>query len=283
MTPLRAKMIQAMRMRGFSARTHQSYLAAVTDLARYYRRSPDTLGTSELKRYFEHLVTERELAPSSCRLMFNGIRFLFVQVLKWPVSDLSMALPKRPQRLPALLTRSEVGRILAAGATARDRMMLSLCYGCGLRLSEVLAVKVGDIDGERRLLRVEQGKGAKDRLVPLSETLLEQLRAYWRGYRPRDWLFPGQVPGQRLCPTSVQKIYTGAKCRAGVSKSGGIHALRHAYATHALEAGLPVHRLQRLMGHQDLHTTLRYVHWVPTDQAGNGDLDLIGRLEVTHE
>ncbi len=161
MTPLRASMIKAMQMRGFSVRTHQSYLAAVTDLARYYGRSPDTLEASDLKRYFEHLVTERELAPSSCRLMFNGIRFLFVRVLNWPAAELSIALPKRPQRIPPLLTRSEVADILGACDSVRDRMILSLCYGCGLRLSEVLSVKVGDIDGERRLLRVEQGKGSQ--------------------------------------------------------------------------------------------------------------------------
>ena len=283
MTLLRAQMIKAMRMRGFSPRTHRSYLAAVTDLARYYRRSPDTLGASDLNGYFEHLVTERELAPSSCRLMFNGIRFLYLQVLKWADLDLAIALPKRPQRIPELLTRSEVGRILSSCGNPRDRMMLTLCYGCGLRLSEVLAVTVGDIDGQRRLLRVEQGKGAKDRLVPLSETLLEQLRGYWRGYRPRGWLFPGQVPGQALCATNLQKIYTRAKQEAGVRKVGGIHALRHAYATHLLEAGLCVHRLQRLMGHQNLRSTLRYVHWVPDYHENEGELDLIGRLEVDDE
>jgi integrase len=162
-------------------------------------------------------------------------------------------------------------------------MMLTLCYGCGLRLSELLAVKISDLDGERRLLRVEQGKGAKDRLVPVSETLLQQLRAYWRLYRPWDALFSGRVPGQPLCATSVQKAYTRAKCKAGVRKIGGIHGLRHAYATHLLEAGLPVHRLQRLMGHQNLQSTLRYVHWVPSYREGEGDLDLVGKLEVGHD
>jgi integrase len=127
-------------------------------------------------------------------------------------------------------------------------------------VSELLAVKVCQIDGERKLLRVEQGKGAKDRLVPISETLLEQLRAYWRLYRPGDWLFPGRTPERALSPTSVQKVYTRAKGKAGVTKIGGIHGLRHAYATHLLEAGLPVHRLQRHMGHQNLQSILRYVH-----------------------
>jgi integrase/recombinase XerD len=237
MTPLREAMIKAMQMRGFSARTHQSYLAAVTDLARHTKRPPDSLSTAQINRYFEYLVTERGLAPASCRLFFNGIRFLYVQVLDWPDTALSIALPKCPQRIPQLLTRAEVAGIFSACAQPKYRMMLTLCYGCGLRVSELLAVKVSHVDGERRLLRVEQGKGAKDRLVPVSATLLGQLRAYWRSFRPGDWLFPGQVPGQPLCATSVQKVYTRCKHKAGVNKIGGIHALRHYSACQIMPNG----------------------------------------------
>jgi integrase/recombinase XerD len=283
MTPLRQAMIKAMRMRGFAERTHQSYLAAVTDLARYTRRSPDSLSAAEVNGYFEYLVIERELAPASCRLFFNGIRFLYVEVLDWAPSALSIVLPKRPQRIPQLLNHSEVARILGACKNLRYRQMLTLCYGCGLRLSELLAVKVSDIDGERKLLRVDQGKGAKDRLVPISETLLEQLRAYWRWYHPRGWLFPGRVVGRPLSPTSVQKAYTRAKRQADVTKVGGIHGLRHAYATHLLEAGLSVQRLQQRMGHRNLASTLRYVHWVPNYRESEGQFDLIAQLEVDHD
>ena len=283
MTPLRAQMIKAMQMRGFSPRTHGSYLAAVKDLARYHHRSPDTLAVADLNGYFEHLVTERKLAPASIRLALNAVRFLFVEVLKWPRLELGIAFPKRPQRIPELLTRAEVASILAGCSHPRYRMMLTLCYGCGLRLSELLAVRVRDIDGERRLLRVEQGKGAKDRLVPISPTLLEQLRGYWRLARPSHLLFPARFsPNRQLSATSVQKQFTRAKRAAGVKKTGGIHALRHAYATHQLEAGLPVHRLQRLLGHGNLHSTLRYVHWVPSYREGEGELDLIAKLEVGH-
>jgi integrase len=161
-------------------------------------------------------------------------------------------------------------------------MLLTLCYGCGLRLGERVSLKVRDIDGERRRLRVEQGKGAKDRLVPLSDTRLAQLRAYWRLFRPSDWLFPGRTLAERLTETSVQKAFTQAKARAGIKKIGGIHSWRHAYATHQLEAGLPVHRLQRLLGHQAIHSTLRYVHWVPDYHEGRGAHDLIAALEVSH-
>jgi integrase/recombinase XerD len=278
MTPLRERMIRAMHMHGFSPRTHESYLAAVSGLARFTRRSPDTLSQGDLQRYLEHLTLERRLAPASVRLAYNGIRFLYLQVLAWPAVDLEVTLPKRPQRIPALLTRGEVAAILDACDKPRYRTMLTLCYGCGLRLSEVLALRVGDIDGERRLLRIEQGKGAKDRLVPLSPTLLEALRAYWRLYRPREWLFSGSR-GEALSPTALQKAYTRAKRQAGVTKPGGIHALRHAYATHQLAAGLNVERLQRLMGHSSIHTTLRYVHWLPSAREGEGALDLIAQLE----
>lgn len=281
MTSLRERMITAMQMRGFSPRTHASYLDAVRGLAKYTHRAPDTLGRGDLKGYFEHLVTKRNLAPASVRLSYNGIRFLYLQVLDWPALDLEVSLPKRPQRIPGLLTRAEVAAILAACPNARYRAMLTLCYGCGLRLSEVLAVRVTDIDGERRLLRVEQGKGAKDRLVPLSPTLLEHLRAYWRLYRPADWLFAGRT-GEPLSPTSLQKAFTQAKRQAGVTKVGGIHGLRHAYATHQLAAGLHVERLQRLMGHANIQTTLRYVHWLPSASEGEGALDLIAQLGASH-
>jgi integrase len=276
-------MIRAMQVRGFSVRTHQSYLAAVTDLARYCRRSPAELEVKDLCRYFEHLAIERELSGASCRLALNGIRFLYLDVLKRPAFDVPIPVPKRPQRIPELLSRAEVARIFAACSDSKYQTMLTLCYGCGLRLSELVSLRVGDIDGERGRLRIEQGKGAKDRLVPLSPTLLSRLRDYWRGYRPRHWLFPGRATDAPLCPTSIQKTYTKAKARAGISKIGGIHALRHAYATHQLEAGLPVHRLQRLLGHRDLHSTLRYVHWVPDYREGSGSHDLIAQLEPGHE
>jgi integrase/recombinase XerD len=282
MTPLRAKMIEAMQMHGYSPRTHESYLAAVRGLAKYTRRAPDRLAAEDVQRYFVHLVVERQLAPASVRLAYNGIRFLYLKVLDWPALDLELTLPKKPQKIPQLLTRQEVARIVAACRDLRYWTMLLLCYGCGLRLSELVAVKIADIDGERSLLRITLGKGAKDRLVPLSPTLLGDLRGYWRRYRPRGYLFPGQQAGQPLSPTAIQRVFKRAKAVAGVTKAGGIHGLRHAFATHQLEAGLPVHRLQRLLGHSNLHSTLRYIHWVPSYREGEGELDLIARLGDAH-
>lgn len=282
MTPLRQKMMDAMQVRGFSVRTHQSYLMAVKELARYYHRSPDQLSVDELQAYFLYLVKERGLSGASCRLYLNGIRFLYLQVLGWDRFEVQLHAPKAAQRIPELLTRSDVRGILSACSNPKHRTMLTTCYGCGLRVSELVALKVRHIDSERYLLRVEQGKGAKDRPVILSAALLQKLRDYWRHYHPTDWLFPGRSPTVALSIATAQKVFTAAKRRTGVDKVGGIHSLRHAYATHQLEAGLPVHQLQRLLGHQNIHSTLRYVHWVPGYHEGRCGTDLIAALEVDH-
>jgi len=283
MTPLRQKMMDAMQVRGFSIRTHESYLSAVRDLARYYHRPPDRLNADELQAYFLYLVKERGLSGASCRLYLNGIRFLYLHVLDWDSFDIQLHVPKAAQRIPELLTCAEVGQILSACRNPKHRMMLELCYGCGLRVSELVALKVRDIDSERQLLRIEQGKGAKDRPVILSPSLLERLRDYWRRYHPTLWLFPRRDTDVALDVSTPQKVFTAAKRRAGIDKVGGIHSLRHAYATHQLEAGLPVHQLQRLLGHQNIHSTLRYVHWVPGYKEGQRGTDLIAALEVDHE
>lgn len=275
MTPLRHKMIESMRRRGLSVRTQQSYVRAVADLARYHGRSPDALEPCQVDAYFRHLVVERELSPASCRLALNAVRYLYLKVLERERFDVEVAIPKVPQRIPELLTREEVARILRACGNDKHRTALTVTYGCGLRVSETVALRVGDIDGERALAHVVLGKGGKDRMVLLSPSVLAALRAYWRVFRPVRWLFPGRHPTRALECSSLQRAYTVAKGRAGVEKVGGIHALRHAYATHQLEQGLPVHVLQRLLGHGSLRTTLRYVHWVPSYRDGgahHGDL-----------
>lgn len=284
MTSLRQQMISGMRQRGFSVRTHESYLAAVTGLARYYRRSPETLQVAEIQAYFDHLAQERQLSGASCRLHLHGIRFFYLQVLNWPAMQLTLVVPKRAQRVPELLTRAEVARILAACANPKHRMLLETTYGCGLRVSEVVALRVRDIDGERQLLRIEQGKGARDRLVNLAPRLLERLRRYWSLYRPTRWLFPrSHATDDHLSITTAQRVFANAKASSSVQKIGGIHSLRHAYATHQLEHGLPVHELQRLLGHGNLGSTMHYVHWLPGAQrSGRGHADLIADLGVGH-
>jgi len=279
-TPLRQQVINELTLRGYSPRTHTSYLEALSRIARYYHRSPDTLSNQEIKNYLLYLLNERKLSSASCRVYVHAIRFLFTQVLHRNPADIELIYPKREQRIPELLTRAEVASIVNACHNPKHRMMLTTCYGCGLRVSELVALKVRDIDGERRLLRVEQGKGAKDRLVIISPQLLLQLRGYWQAFRPAYWLFPNaQFPLRHLSISVVQRVFTRAKRHCRIEKSGGIHSLRHAYATHQLEAGLPINALQHQLGHQQIRTTLRYLHWVPNvcRENANGD-DLIAAL-----
>ena len=285
MTPLRQQMIDAMQQRGFSERTHQSYLASVRSLAAYFHQPPDQLHVDQIQEYFVYLVKERGLCGASCRLHLNGIRFLYLQVLHWSQFDIPIQYPKRAQKIPELLTRQEVKQIIDACNNHKHRMMLLTCYGCGLRVSELVALKVHHIDGERKLLRVEQGKGAKDRAVVLPLMLLKALRQYWLSYHPGHWLFPNSnTPKRHLSITTAQLIFKRAKNETGIQKVGGIHSLRHAYATHQLENGLAIHKLQHQLGHTNLQSTLRYVHWVPGYLQGKVQFsDLVDQLGVNHE
>lgn len=279
MSPLRQKMIDAMRQRGFSIRTHQSYLAAVKGFARFHQRSLVQVDEEDVARYFEYLVRERDLSASTCRVYWGALRFLYEKVLDQPTTMRKVVLPKRGQRLPGLLSATEVSTLVSATDNLKHRSLLCTCYGCGLRVSELVSLRVKDIDGERRVLRVEQGKGNKDRDVDLSEATLGLLRRYWSQYRPTDWLFPNDNTGKALSVSTPQKVYIQCKQAAGIEKRGGIHALRHAYATHQLEAGMPVHKLQRLLGHRSLESTMRYVHYVSEHQAGTStNVDLIAEL-----
>ena len=285
MTLLRQQMIDAMQQRGFSARTNETYLSAVRSLAKYHHTPPDEIQLDQIQEYFVYLVKERGLSGASCRLYLNALRFLYLQVLKWDHFDVPVYYPKKAQKIPELLTRREVKQILDACGNDKHRMMLTICYGCGLRVSELVAIKVRHIDGERHLLRVEQGKGAKDRVVVLSTTLLRQLRDYWMMYRPFLWLFPNASrPVQHLTSATAQKAFRKAKNKTDIKKVGGIHSLRHAYATHQLENGLPVHQLRQQLGHQDLRSTMQYLHWVPENQQGQTVFsDLVGRLDAGHD
>lgn len=284
MTPLRQDMMAAMKQRGFAKRTQQTYLSAVQALAEHYHRSPDQLSVIELQQYFDHLAQHRNLSGASCRLYLNAVRFLYLKVLKWQSFDVDIVIPKKAQRIPELLTRKEVNRLISGVTNPKHRTLLLTCYGCGLRLNELVRLKVSDIDGERRLLRVNAGKGNKDRLVVLSDGLLDSLRSYWSLYHPALWLFSGRDPRESLHHQSAQRAYTKAKAAACITKTGGIHGLRHAYATHQLEAGLPVHQLQRLLGHSNIKSTERYAHWIHNYREGRESVtDLVGQMGIGDE
>lgn len=192
--------------------------------------------------------------------MVHGLRFLYHTTLKRERTTFCIPSPRQAGKLPALLSRDEVQRLIAHAPNLKHRTMLLTTYAAGLRLNEVLHLRVGDIDSARMTLRVEQGKGGRDRYTVLSAHLLVALRAYWRVARPTTWLFPSSSRPAPMDPSALQKIYYRAKRRAGISKPGGIHGLRHAFATHLLEAGVDVHTIQRLLGHRSITTTARYWH-----------------------
>ena len=263
MTPLRQQMIDAMVLRGLASKTQVTYLYWVSDFARHYHCSPSLLQPPDLEKYLLYLINHRHLSASSVRVSLNAMHFLFVKVLNRPSYQFNIPYPKRPQRIPDLLTRDEVHQILLCCENKKHHAMLSTCYGAGLRVSELVALKVKNIDSACRIIHVKQGKGAQDREVPLSEGLLAELRSYWRSYRPHTWLFCGTTITNPLNVSSAQKIFKRCKAQSAVNKYGGIHSLRHAYATHQLNAGMPLHCLQRALGHKSIKTTMRYIHWLP--------------------
>jgi site-specific recombinase XerD len=260
MTLLRQRMTEDMQVRNFSPHTQAAYLQQVARFARHFRQSPDTLGPEEIRAYQVYLTTEKRLAPSSILTAVAALRFLYRVTLKraWPVADLIPA-PKKPQTLPIVLSRTEVRQFLATVPSLKHRTILSVCYAAGLRISEAVRLQPADIDSQRMVLRVTQGKGQKDRYVMLSPRLLELLRTWWRVATPRAWLFPGTRAGRPITPDAVEEACLQAQRRCGIPKPITPHALRHAFAVHLLEGGTDVRTIQLLLGHRSLATTARYL------------------------
>jgi len=270
MSDLRTRMNDAMVLRGFAERTKETYLACVTALARHYRQSPDRLDAAAIRAYLLYLITERKLAYASVNQAVCAIRFLFAVVLEQKAEAFAIPMARVPQRLPQILTRDEVRRLLAHGRDVRSRTVLTTTYAAGLRLSEVCALQLADIESaaDRMCLKVRQGKGGKDRYTLLSPRLLETLRQYWRVARPRYWLFPNGRGDGPLGEQTAQRMYHAARQAAGIAPGGGIHTLRHAFATHLLEAGVDIHTIQRLLGHGHVGTTMRYFHLARSHLTG---------------
>jgi site-specific recombinase XerD len=262
MTPLRQQMSEAMVLRGLAARTQEAYLAAVVALAKFYRRPPDILTTEQLQAYLLHLITEKKLAYSSVNQASCAFRFLYGSVLHQADVRLDIPMAKVPKRLPQILSREEVARLIGAARTLRGRTLLSLTYAAGLRVSELCALQVADIESapDRMCLKVRQGKGAQDRYTLLSPRLLSVLRLYWQACRPRHWLFPNHSGTAAIDVVTAQRTYAAARDAAGIAPEGGIHVLRHCFATHLLESGVDLPTIQRLMGHGHISTTMRYLH-----------------------
>ncbi|MBL0353467.1 MAG: site-specific integrase [Dechloromonas sp.] len=270
MSTLRQRMNEAMVLRGVAERTKETYLACVSGLAKHYGRSPDTLDAAAIQGYLLHLISERKLAYSSVNQAVCAIRFLFAVVLGQREVAFDIPMAKVPKRLPQILTREEISRLLAHGRDIRARTLLTTTYAAGLRLSEVCNLQLADIESspERMCLKVRQGKGSKDRYTLLSPRLLATLRLYWRVARPSHWLFPNRTGNGPLYDQTAQRIYHAARSAAGIERGGGIHTLRHAFATHLLEAGVDIHTIQRLLGHGHVGTTMRYFHLAQTHLTG---------------
>ena len=264
MTPLRQKLIDEIQLRGFSIHTQDSYLRSVTGLARFYHRSPDQIAADEIKAYLLHLLRIKKLAVSSIIVAVSALRFFYGQVLHRPTKAIEEALPrmKKPVLRPRVYSLQQVARLLnCPDLNRKHRALFMTTYAAGLRVSEVCQLRIGDLLSERHQLHVVQGKGNKDRYTLLSPRLLVELRSYWRIYRPKDWLFPSNVyPDRHITEAAVQRAFTQAVARVGLPDRGGIHSLRHSFATHLLEAGVDLLTLQRLLGHSRLATTTTYLH-----------------------
>lgn len=270
MSDLRQRMDQAMVLRGFSVRTRECYVRCVAGLARHYHCPPDRLDAVQIQAYLLHLIEERKLAYASVNQANCAIRFLFARVLGREAAVFEIPMAKVPKRLPQVLTRAEVVRLLAAARNERARTALTTAYAAGLRVSELCALELSDIESaaDRMCLKVRQAKGGKDRYTLLSPRLLEALRHYWRQYRPGRWLFPNGAGDGPMGVETAQRMYWAARDAAGIAPAGGIHSLRHAFATHLLEAGVDLPTLQRLLGHGHVTTTMRYLHLARSHLTG---------------
>jgi site-specific recombinase XerD len=262
MSNLRQEFDNYMTLRGFAPRTKQAYIGAVAGLARHCNERPDQLDVERIQSYLVYLISERKLSWSSCNVAFSALRCFYGKVLHRDTAQFWLPPRARSHRVPRVLSEDEVRRILDAAGNGKHRAVLMTVYGAGLRVSEVVRLRPGDIESSRGLIRVEQGKGRKDRYTILPERLLSELRSYWREYRPCQWLFFGQSLRQPMCVCTAQKIYNQAKYRAGVphSRGPGIHTLRHCFATHLMERGMPLATIKELLGHNSLGTTAGYLH-----------------------
>jgi len=264
MTPLRQQLLEELVLRGCAERTQEAYLHQVYQLAKFYRRSPDQLTNEQVRQYLFHLASERKLAASSINQAVNAFRCLYERVLHREVEGLRQALPftRKPILRPQVYSPAELEVLFTVGCPhPKHRAFLMTVYGAGLRLNEACHLKAEHLDAARQQIRIVQGKGRKDRYTLLSPRLLAELRSYWRMFRPRHWLFPAtRTPEQPLVDATGQRIYYHAVQRAGLRRKGGIHALRHSFATHLLEAGAHLHTIQKLLGHQQITTTMIYLH-----------------------
>jgi integrase/recombinase XerD len=288
MTTLRQKLIDELEVRGMSRKTQAAYIGFVSRLARHYHRSPDRINDGELRAYLLHLLRERKNCAATLCLAVSALRFFYRHVLQRSTEAIDTALPRmrKPVVRARVFSSEQIARLFAVeGLNLKHRTMLMTSYAAGLRVSELCRLRPEHILSDRGQILIEQGKGAKDRYTVLSTRLLEQLRVYWLTYRPTGgWMFPSTLyPDRPLSVETARHVYARAVKLAGLPGNGGIHALRHSFATHLLEASVPLPVIQRLMGHTSLATTSRYLH-VRGEVIGElkGLLETLERHPMTH-
>lgn len=275
MSTLRTKMIRELELQRKSAHTIKAYVTAVEQLAVHFNRCPSKITREEIRDYAHYLITQRKLAHASVNVKLAGFVFLYRQVLG--DANFNLKISNKPSgRLPEPFSREEIKRILATTENPKHRVMFMTAYASGLRSAEITALKISDIDSQRMLLHVRGGKGDKDRFSLLSQSLLTELRQYWSLYRPVNWLFEGHKQGH-YHSKSLQEAFRKAKVRSRIKREGGIHGLRHSFATHLLEGGVDLISIQRLLGHTNVKTTARYLHVTQRHMKNiNSPMDLLG-------
>ncbi len=257
---LRKRFCDHMVLRGLAENTQKSYLHAVVDLVRYYGRSPDQLSNGEIQDYLVYLIRDRKLAWSSCNTAFSAFRVFYRDVLNWDNTRFSIPPRVRQTQRPEVLSIQEVERLLRAARPLKHRTLVMTVYSAGLRVGELVRLKATDIESDRMLIRVKQGKGKKDRYTILAQRLLEELRLYWKVYNPGAWLFPRPDGSQPISIATAQRVYYKVRDAAGITRGRGIHTLRHSFATHLLDAGVDLLTIKEWMGHSSLRTTAGYLH-----------------------
>ena len=296
MTPLHKRMLEELQRRNYSKNTARSYLSIVRDFAKYFNKPPDQLGLDEIRQYQAHLIAERKLEARTVCYQTSALRFFFVKTLQRPYQLDEFPYPKRPRRLPLILSQDEAVRLINSASNLFHRALLMTLYSTGVRRTELCNLKVEDIDSQRMLIHIRQGKGGKDRDVPLSPNLLGTLREYYRWMRPKTYLFPGTVKGSRGDKPITSKIpwqaCQEAAQRAGITKRVSPHLIRHSFATHLIENGADLPTVQALLGHTDLKPTSIYLHLsarhlnaagTPLDQAVLAPLDRVKRSRQLHQ
>ena len=264
MTALRKRMLEELQRRNYSPTTIRAYLHAVEAFAQHFGKSPDKLDQEHLRQYQLHLLHDRKFTVGTIVSTIAALRFFFVRVLRRPYREIDLVYPKRPERLPTVLSQEEVAQLIASASNLLDYAMLTTLYATGVRRTELIRLKTEDIDSQRMIVHIRQGKGNRDRDVPLTPKLLETLREYWRWMKPKTYLFPGMVDNWRadkpLTPKCVWTAVRDAAKRAGIKKRVSPHTLRHSWATHLLENGTDIRTIQLLLGHAELEATTVYLH-----------------------